>query len=153
MKKYVIIVLSIMLFILVIGTHYSYCAGTINTNILDEGFLEEYDPNKDDGDGDGDDIADKVTDKIVEIVNKVLGILQVIGALLMVVSLGLAGFNLLLSTNDGVNRDLGIDKFVGPGGGPETKFKLLGLGRGYLIGTVLLFAGVTIVRFVFNIFV
>lgn len=155
MKKYLIKVISlIILFILIIGTHYSSCeayplehedeAETIDTDIMGDTFLNDFNPNGTEVNK----VASPFISVILQIANPVLGIIQVIGGFLMVVSIAMFGFNLIVSSNGALARDLKIG-----GNNPEKTKDLLDYGRSLLIGSVLLFTGATLVKLIFNVLV
>lgn len=157
MRKCFKIISLILLFNLIICSHYSSFAekkekkATIDTSITSNKFLKDLNP-------DGlTDTAEKLSSPFVkfiqEVVNPILGFVQVIGGFLTIVSIALFGLGMLLTGNEHLSRELGLRMTGGPrGGGPETKLELLNFGRSLLIGAVLLFCSATIVKFVFYVF-
>ena len=153
MKKYLMkILILVVLCIFVFTPNYSFVEGTEKTfdiDIMDKNMTDKFNPNKNDtSNQDEEEMTRPITKTIKEIVNKTLGILQVFGAFIMVISIAFFGFSFVISGNEGLSKDLGI----GRAGGPNAKIKLLDFGRGLLIGSFLLFSSTTLVRFVFNIF-
>ena len=150
MKKYLKIINFVLLLSLIISsTHYSIFAddGTIDTSILGSNFVKELNP-------DGlDDDAEALTTPFVKfihnVVNPILGFVQIIGGILTVVSIALFGFGMLLSGNSQLADEVGLRTL---GGGPHGGRDLLIFGRTMLIGSVLLFFSASIVKFVFFVF-
>lgn len=128
----------------------------VDTNILREDFANEFDPNNEDG---GYDISNPFIKVIIPVVAKILNILQVIGAIVLVISLAIAGFNGILGAGDGFSEDLGLNvgKSVNDYGlevsGVQnlTKGSLSKIIRRALIGSLILELSLTIVRIVFAI--
>ena len=157
MKKYLKIINFVLLLSLIISsTHYSIFAddGTIDTSILGSNFVKELNP-------DGlDDDAEALTTPFVKfihnVVNPILGFVQIIGGILTVVSIALFGFGMLLSGNSQLADEVGLRTFGGGPhggkGGPDARRDLLIFGRTMLIGSVLLFFSASIVKFVFFVF-
>ena len=86
---------------------------------------------------------------ITNIVYPVLGIVQAIGGILTIVSIAILGFGMILSGNEGLAKDLGMN--FGGVSGPEAKRKLLDFGRSLMIGSILMFSSATLVQFVFRV--
>lgn len=146
MKNMIIKIISlIILLIIVIATPYSNFAA-IDTDITSENFIKSMNPNKKPSDA-VNAISEPITNSIVTITNGVLGVIQVIGALLTVVSIAIYGFHVLLSANGSLARDLGFR-----GTNPNNSRRWMEFGRHLLIGSVLMFSSATLVRFIFNIF-
>lgn len=123
-------------------TSVSNSAEELNTSITSEEFTKSMNP----------DNAGKTSEKwaatpvkgIKFLVNKILGIIQVIGGFLTVISFAIFGFGLVASGNSALARDLGINAT------PDARANIMNFGRMLLIGSVLLFASSTIVQFVFK---
>ena len=128
----------------------------VDTDILREDFANEFDPNSKTG---GYNISNPVIKVIIPVVAKILNILQVIGAIVLVISLAIAGFNGVLGAGDGFSEDLGLNvgKSVNDYGievsGVQnlTKGSLSKIIRRALIGSLILELSLTIVRIVFAI--
>lgn len=128
----------------------------VDTDILREDFANEFDPNSKTG---GYNISNPVIKVIIPVVAKILNILQVIGAIVLVISLAIAGFNGVLGAGDGFSEDLGLNvgKSVNDYGievsGVQnlTKGSLSKIIRRALIGSLILESSLTIVRIVFAI--
>ena len=149
MEKSLKILCFIFLFSLILSTHYSVFAAGSNKNTLDtkittNSFIDGMNPDKIGEKSTSGQLASSFIIVIQGIVNPVLGILQVIGGFLMVVSFAIFGFGLIASGNNGWSESLGLHKT------PNQKENLLKFGRNLLIGSSLLFAGSTVVVFVFK---
>ena len=149
MEKSLKIQCFIFLFSLILSTHYSVFAAGSNKNTLDtkittNSFIDGMNPDKIGEKSTSGQLASSFIIVIQGIVNPVLGILQVIGGFLMVVSFAIFGFGLIASGNNGWSESLGLHKT------PNQKENLLKFGRNLLIGSSLLFAGSTVVVFVFK---
>lgn len=149
MEKSLKILCFIFLFSLILSTHYSvFAAGnnqkTLDTSITTDNFTAGMDPDKVGEKSTSGQLASSFIIVIQGIVNSVLGILQVIGGFLMVVSFAIFGFGLIASGNNGWTESLGLHKT------PNQRENLLKFGRNLLIGSSLLFAGSTVVVFVFK---
>lgn len=172
MKTKIKIILIIILTTLLCSTHYSCYATTSNekimmkisanssnkvldTSITSENFLTNLDP--DDLNSHGGGVASAVSAPFISIihtiVNAIMGLIQVIGGILMVISIAVYGFGMLLQGNPKFSETLGVPG-MGFGGkdGPEAKVELLKFGKNLLIGSFLLLMSSTLVKFVFNIF-
>ena len=149
MEKSLKILCFIFLFSLILSTHYSVFAAGSNKNTLDtkittNSFIDGMNPDKIGEKSTSGQLASSFIIVIQGIVNPVLGILQVIGGFLMVVSFAIFGFGLIASGNDGWSVSLGLHTT------PNQNKNLLKFGRNLLIGSSLLFAGSTVVVFVFK---
>ena len=132
---------------------YNECIA-IDTDIMSNTFTDQFNP-KNSGD---DAITRKFTTLIVLIVNRILGILQIIGAVLLVVSLAATGFNGILGAGGDVAEDLGLS--IGksrnqlgislPGVKTLNKSELTKIIRRISIGSIILFGSATIVKIVFK---
>ena len=150
MKKYIIKeFILIMIFVLMIGTQYaSLAANTIDTDIRSNTFLDEFSPLKEDPESEEvNAVAGPLSNAVVAIVNPILTFIQIIGGFATVISIAFFGFKNLLSAGGGLSKDLGIDE----GGNAAEREKLFSSGRRVIIGMILLFLSVTIVKAVFNI--
>lgn len=150
MKKYLIKSLNlIILFILIMGTHYSSLAAgnAIDTDITSNTFLNDFNPNGN-VTGPVNAISSPIANSIVAIVNPIVGIIQVIGGILTVISIAMFGFGMILSSNGKLANELGFHAHS-----PKGKRALLDFGRTLLIGSVILFSSFTLVKFVLNIFI
>ena len=116
---------------------------TIDTSITSDQFVSDLDPNKVSGEPKS--MSTTVINFLQKIIKPVLGIIQAIGGFIMIVSLGIYGYGLLLSGNNGLAKDLGIKN-------PHNVAGIKNFGRSILIGSVLLFFSTMIVKFVFQIF-
>ena len=116
---------------------------TIDTSITSDQFVSDLDPNKVSGEPKS--MSTTVINFLQKIIKPVLGIIQAIGGFIMIVSLGIYGYGLLLSGNNGLAKDLGIKN-------PHNVAGIKNFGRSILIGSVLLFFSTIIVKFVFQIF-
>ena len=85
----------------------SLAANSIDTDILSNNFTDQFDPKQ----SGGETLSRPFTALIVLIVNRILGILQVIGAIILVISLALYGFKGILGSGDGIAKELGL--FIG----------------------------------------
>ncbi len=129
---------------------------TLNLNILDDKFPDQFNPN---GDG-GEAISSPVIRVILPIVNTILGILQVFGAIIMVMCLAIAGFNGIISADEGLaeDLDLSIGNTVNEYGNelrgvvkPLNKGALTKIIRRAILGSFFLFMSATIVKIAFKI--
>lgn len=131
-------------------------AATINTDILAESFVNEFNP-KEDG---ANVISEPFINVIVPIVKLILTILQIIGAVIFVLSIAAAGLNGIIATADGVAEDLNLSigntineygaKLEGVAQ-PLNKKAIQKIIRRSVIGSIFLMLGTTIVKIVFNI--
>lgn len=128
----------------------------VDTNIFRDDFANEFDPGSETG---GYNISNPVIKIIIPVVNQILAILQIIGAIVLVISLALAGFNGILGSGDGFSEDLGlnvgssINEYGNSVTGVQnlTKGSLSKILRRAFIGTIILEFSATIVRIVFAI--
>lgn len=120
---------------------------TIDTSITSDNYIEKFNPNNTGNIGTAGTISTPIIKFIKQVINPILAIVQIIGVLLCMVSVGMYGIGLLLSSNAPLAKDLNISI-----AGADTKVALLEYGRKLLIGSVLLLGSTTIVRFVFGIF-
>jgi hypothetical protein len=165
MKKMIKIIALIVLFVMILYTkcfaagHYNYdnwdenknvsgywVEDDLDTDITSDDFVNQFDPTKE-SQGTASNLASPVTNTIVAVVNPILGVIQVIGAILMVVSIALYGFNILLSSDEGLGKDLGVGRPT-----PNMKKDLYSAWRGLMIGSVLLFFSATFVKIMFKVF-
>ena len=158
MKKCLKIIILVLIFSFFISSQYSIFAtdkdeeATIDTSITGDSFTKALNP---DGiSGTAEQLSNPFVKFIHQVVNPILGFIQIIGGILTVVSIALFGFGMLLTGNEHLSGELGLRMMGGPhgGGGPEAKLELLNFGRRLLIGAVLLFCSASIVIFVFYVF-
>lgn len=151
MKKKLILVNIIIVFMLgifLLATPVQ--AEKVDTSIITGStFTDEFNPNKQTS-KEEETLTKPITKSITTIVNKVLGIIQIIGGILTLISVAVFGFNRLISSDKALAADLGLKPAHGQS--PDTRVALLTYGRSMVIGSIFLFSSVTIVRFVFNIF-
>ena len=149
-----LIKIFIVFFIAVICLSIYNESRAIDTDIMSNTFTDQFNP-----ENNGDNaISRKFTTLIVLIVNKILGILQVIGAILLVVSLGITGINGIFGAGDGFAEDLGLS--IGTSSneyrdnikGVQTinKGTISKIIRKISIGSFILFGSSTIVQIVFK---
>ncbi|HCC04511.1 MAG TPA: hypothetical protein DEP51_06670 [Clostridiales bacterium] len=128
----------------------------INTNVLREDLGEEFDPNSEIG---GYNVSQPIIKVIIPVVSRALSILQIIGAIVLVISLAIAGFNGVLGAGDGFAEDLGlnvstsVNEYGNKVEGVQnlTQGSLSKIIRRALIGSLILESSLTIVRIVFAI--
>ena len=144
MKKCLKIIILVLIFSFLISSQYSIFAtdkdeeATIDTSITGDGFTKALNP---DGiSGTAEQLSNPFVKFIHEVVNPILGFIQIIGGILTVVSIALFGFGMLLTGNEHLSGELGLRMMGGPHG------------RRLLIGAVLLFCSASIVKFVFYVF-
>ena len=146
MKKYLVkIFLLIILFLLIIYIPYSNAAD-INLNITSDEFIEEFNPNSEMSD-EVNVIAKPIATSMMEIVRIALGVIQVIGGILAVISITIFGLNMILATHKPLANDLGFGRT------PDDLKALVDFGRTTLIGATLLLAGGTIVKLILNVLI
>ena len=143
MKKCLKIIILVLIFSFFISSQYSIFAtdkdeeATIDTSITGDSFTKALNP---DGiSGTAEQLSNPFVKFIHQVVNPILGFIQIIGGILTVVSIALFGFGMLLTGNEHLSGELGLRMMGGPhgGGGPEAKLELLNFGRRLLIGAVL----------------
>lgn len=129
---------------------------TVNVDILSDDFVDAFDPKKDGGDV----IAEPFINVVVPIVNNILNIVQIIGAVIFVLSLAAAGLNGIIASDSGVAEDLNLSvgTTVNEYGAKldnvaqvlnkKTLEKII---RRITIGSVFLMLSTTIVKIVFNV--
>ena len=130
-------------------------AETIETNIMGNGIINEFKPGKNE-----DPISKPFNKLIVRITNSVLKIVQIFGAVLFVMSLALAGLNIILGSGEGVANDLGLNIGDVPDKDGKTHQRPKKFDKGTVskiirrsaIGSIFLFASASIVRIVFWVF-
>lgn len=121
--------------------------GSLSVSINTDDLSDEFDPNKSGAKGDID--TSKITNLIVSVVKQVSGVIQLVGGIIMAVSLALFGLYRVFGSNTDLIKDIGIK---GLNATPNNTRALLDVGRSIVIGSVLLFSSATIVNFIFNIF-
>lgn len=145
MKKYLInTIILIILFILVIGLPNQALAA--ETAIFGDDFFNEYDPTKSSAGIEG-----PIMEAIVQIVNRILGALQIIGGLAAVISIAFYGFRHILNADPGLGRDLGLSN--NEMNSSNIRIELNNWARVMIIGSLILFFGSTIVKIVFKLLV
>ncbi len=85
---------------------------TIDTDITGNTFIEDLKP--DNLNGTPEKLSTPFVNLIHNVVNPVLGVVQVIGGILTVVSIALFGLGMLLSGNEHLAGDLGLRMMGGP---------------------------------------
>lgn len=148
MKKYLIktFLLIIIIFTLLSTLFYTVYADDINLDITSKQFSEEFKPGKKDS-ATTNALSSPFINTIIQVVNPVLGIIQVFGAILSVVSIALFGITMVLSSTNFFSAIFNI-----PDENPNARASMLEYLRYLIIGSVLLTASVTIVRVVFKLF-
>ena len=132
---------------------YNECRA-IDTNIMSNTFTEQFNPKN----AKSNSISRKFNSLIVLIVNRILSILQVIGAVLLVMAIALTGFNGILGAGGDVAEDLNLS--VGrtrnqfglrlPGVKTINKGTVSMIIRRISIGSIILFGSATIVKIIFK---
>lgn len=152
MKKYIInAILITILFILVIGIPHITLAddSKVNTKIYEDGFINDFDPNKEVGENQAVGAVEKpIINAIVNVINPILGTIQVIGGLVAVLSIAFYGFKHILGADPGMSRDLGMP--TNDRGSPNMRIELHNWARVMIIGSILLFFSSTLMKIVFN---
>ena len=143
-KKWIFLIINILI-ILVFSTFFTTSVNAANTKITSEKFANEFNPTKEDGG----EISGVFTNNILKITNIVLGILQTIGVIIGVLSIAIFGYNRILSANENIGNTIGMTT---ASNSANTRVAMMNLARNMLIGSVLLFSSITLVRIVFNIF-
>ena len=149
--KLKLIALFVSLLLILIVLEPSIYASNISTDITSNDFVEQFDPNQPNQSKTVTAIQNPIISTIIQIANPILSIIQIIGALLSVVSVAFFGFSLIVSVNPELMSDIGVDFGMGDKS-PDAKKKMLNFGRHMLIGSVLLFSSVSVVKIVFKIF-
>lgn len=129
---------------------------SINTNVLRENLSDEFDPRNQIG---GFNVSNPVINVIIPVVSKIIIILQIIGAIILVLSIAIAGFNGVLGSGDGFAEDLGlnvatsVNEYGNKVDGVQNlnQASLSKIIRRAIIGTLILESSLTIVRIVFAI--
>ena len=117
-----------------------------NLDITSDNFVDEFKPGKKDS-ATTNNLSSPFINTIIQVVNPVLGIIQVIGGILSVVSIAFFGITMMLSSTD-IASAL-FDNI--PSETPEARVELLKFLKYVMIGTVLLTASATIAKVVFNV--
>lgn len=148
MKKYLIksFLLIIIIFTLLNTLFYTVYADDINLDITSKQFSEEFKPGKKDS-ATTNALSSPFINTIIQVVNPVLGIIQVFGAILSVISIALFGVNMILSSTNVASAI-----FNTPEESPDARASMMEYLRYLIIGSILLTASVTIVRVVFKLF-
>ena len=132
---------------------YNECRA-IDTDIMSNTFTDQFNPNN----STGDPISRKFTALIVIIVARILTILQVLGGILLVMSIAVAGINGIFGSGGDVAEDLGLSVGTSrnqfglklPGVKTLNKGALSMIIRRVSIGSIILFGSATIVKIVFE---
>ena len=141
--------LILLIFALLIIPFYKVYADDINLDITDPSFSEEFKPS-DSESGITSDLASPFVNTIVQVVNPILGILQVIGILLSVVSLSFFGLAIISSNTD--TDLLGSILPMSGKSSPEATERFKIFFRNFFIGAFFLVSSTTIVKIVFKLF-
>ena len=146
-----VLVSVILILVFIFGT-YNSCLAT-KYDITSNDFKNEWNPTATNQGYLVNNGADKpITDLIVFIVNKVLGLIQMVSGILMVVCITFTGFKMILGSNPDVANEIGIDVFGESGKNPEVKKRVLDNIRRLLIGSIFAFSSTTLVRIAFDLF-
>ena len=145
MKK-VMISVVIIITILLMSTQIAYA---IDTSITSDNFANQFNPsNKVQGVSAS--IANPIVNFMINIANPILGVVQVIGGILTIVSIAVYGFKSIVSTDSDIAHDL-FGKAMPAKDSPEYKISTIRFLKGLLIGSFLLFTSATIVRAVMKV--
>ena len=132
---------------------YNECRA-IDTDIMSNSFTEQFNP-KNDG---GNSISRKFIALILIIVPPILTILQILGGVLLVISVAIAGFKGILGSGESVAEELGLfmrdskNDYGNTITGVEklNKGMLTKIIRKMVIGSIILFGSSTIVKIVYK---
>ena len=118
MKKCLKIIILVLIFSFFISSQYSIFAtdkdeeATIDTSITGDSFTKALNP---DGiSGTAEQLSNPFVKFIHQVVNPILGFIQIIGGILTVVSIALFGFGMLLTGNEHLSGELGLRMMGGP---------------------------------------
>lgn len=133
----------------------SYGDSLVELDITNDAFVDQFNPTNGGGEG----LSQPVTDVMIPVINKILSIIQIIGVIILVLALAIAGFNGVLSSEDSLAEDLGISLGknlnaygIGLDGVKQlNKSALSKIIRRASIGSILLFFSATFVKIVFGI--
>ena len=154
LKIFICLIIMFNLVFILSYTKYTYSAWT-ELDITSDEFVDQFNP-KNVG---GETISDPAINVMIPVINRILGIIQILGAIILVVSIALAGINGVLSSEDSLAEDLGISlgKNINEYGNQLDGVKQLNksalskiIRRG-ILGSAILFFSSTIVKIVFNI--
>ena len=148
-----LIIIFVLIFILSF-TNYSY-GEKVELDITSDKFVEQFNPDK----YGGNELSRPVIDVMIPVINKILNIIQILGAIILVLSLALAGINGVLSAEDNLAEDLGINLGTNineygaklDGVKQLNKSALSKIIRRGSLGSIVMFSSATIVKIVFRI--
>ncbi len=144
MKKMIISLIVIMTFLLTSTQLESLAAVTLNTDITSNNIIDQFNPSADTNDTQS--WADPITDFIAgNIATRALSFIQIIGGILTILSIALYGLFSVIKIDPKLAEDLFGGKLLGRES-PEFKKDLHDFLRRVIIGSILLFAGGTIVK-------
>ena len=115
----------------------------LDTSITGSGFTSAMDPSR--GGGASGTIEKPLIDTIIAVINPLLRVAQIIGGLLMIVSIAMYGINMLLATETFFGDIIKVRPNA------QNMVELKKIGKFLLIGSILLFSSTSIVRIVFRI--
>ncbi len=150
MKKYLIKSFFIIVLFTLLNAicFYTYAANTIDLDIMDENFTDQFSPVAKETNL-SQTVSEPFLNVIKPIINKILGLLQWVGIILTVLSMTYYGINILLAQTPFAN-DLGLVGILDDGKtGKATKKDLQDYARHVLIGSIFLLSSTTIVKVVF----
>lgn len=151
MKKNVIkcFFLSLLIFALLNISFYKVYADDLNLDITDPSFSEEFKPSDSDSPLTSD-LASPFVNTITQVVNPILGLLQVIGILLSVVSLTFFGLTIIASNTD--TDLLGSILPMSGKSSPQATKRIKIFFRNFFIGAFFLMSSTTIAKIVLKLF-
>ena len=152
MRRYVYIIIIIAISFSIIMGAYNSCFAAKKYDITSDEFKKTWNPN---AKNQGDFVIEgskPITNLIVFIVNKVLGLIQIFSGILMVLCITYTGFNMILSNNPEVARDVGLHVGLGSEKNPSVRKRVLDNIRRLLIGSIFAFSSTTLVRITFKLF-
>lgn len=144
MKKMIISLIVIMTFLLMSTQIESFADVTLNTDITSNSIIDQFNPSGNSNDTQS--WANPITNFIAgNIANRVLSIIQVIGGVLTIISVALYGLFSIIKVDPRLANDLFGGRLIGSES-PQFKIDLQDFLRRVIIGSMLLFAGGTIVK-------
>ena len=144
MKKMIISLIVIMTFLLTSTQLESLADVTLNTDITSDNVIDQFNPSGELNDTQS--WADPITNFIAgNIANRILSIIQVIGGILTIISLALYGLFSIIKIDPKLAEDLFGGRLIGRES-PQFKIDLQDFLRRVIIGSILLFAGGTVVK-------
>ena len=138
---------SLLLFALLNSLFYTVYANDINLDITSDTFSEEFKPGEDES-GITEDLASPFVNTILQIVNPILGIIQVIGFVLSVISISFFGLVAIASHTDLFNDILPTSEDQSP----VTMEKYRIFLRNFMVGAIFLTSATTIAKIIFDFF-